>query len=89
MSVTGIELWFNSNDHLPPHFHAERLGDWQIKVHFMRVQSEMVEVVYTARPRHPTKGELKELLLQAETHRVALLKEFDRKVNVKGPGSKR
>lgn len=89
VSVNGIELWFNSNDHLPPHFHGERLGDWEIKVHFMRARSEMVEVVYTTRPRHPTKRELKELLLQSEKLRVALLKEFEDKVNVKAPGAKR
>ncbi len=23
-SVAGLELWFNSSDHLPPHFHARR-----------------------------------------------------------------
>ena len=87
--MTGLALWFNSNDHLPPHFHAERLGDWEIKVHFMRVRSEMVELVYTARPRHPTKRELRDLLLQSERHRVDLLKEFEDKVNVKSPGSRR
>jgi hypothetical protein len=89
LSVKGTELWFNSNDHLLPHFQSERLGDWEIKVHFMRARSEMVEVVYTTRPRHPTKRELKELLLQSEKLRVALLKEFEDKVNVKGPGARR
>ena len=89
VSVNGIELWFNSNDHLPPHFHAERLGDWEVKVHFMRDRSEMVEVVYTARPRHPSKRELRTLLEQSETHRVALLEEFEAKVNIKGPGAER
>lgn len=23
----GVELWFNSSDHLPPHFHASRVED--------------------------------------------------------------
>jgi hypothetical protein len=48
----------------------------------------MVEVVYTARPRHPSKRELRALLEQSETHRVALLEEFEAKVNVKGRGAK-
>jgi len=82
-------LWFNSNDHLPPHFHAERAGDWQVKVYFMRTKAEMVEVVYATRAKHPTQRELRDLLVQSETHRVALLKEFEAKVNVKGPGAKR
>ena len=87
--VNGLELWFNSNDHLPPHFHAEKLGEWEVKVHFMRDRSEMIEVVYTCHPRHPTKRGLKALLQQSETHRVALLLEFEAKVNVRSPGSQR
>ena len=26
ISLTGLVLWFNSNDHRPPHFHAEHQG---------------------------------------------------------------
>ncbi|MEY4582270.1 MAG: hypothetical protein RL701_6973 [Pseudomonadota bacterium] len=89
VSVNGIELWFNSNDHLPPHFHAELSGDWHVKVHFMRDRSEMIEVVYTSRPRQPRGRDLKELLQQAEAHRVPLLREFEAKVSVKVPGAKR
>lgn len=89
VSVSGLELWFNSNDRLPPHFHAERAGDWEVKVHFMRDRSEMIEVVYTCRSGHPTKKELKALLERSERHRVSLLEEFEAKVNVKGPGTKR
>jgi hypothetical protein len=84
-TVAGLDLWFNSDDHLPPHFHAEKPGDWEVKVHFMRERSSMWEVVYN-RPRHPTKGELKNLLKQAEAHRADLLREWETKVNVKTPG---
>jgi hypothetical protein len=31
-SVAGLELFFNSLDHLPPHFHARRPGEWEIRV---------------------------------------------------------
>jgi hypothetical protein len=51
----------------------------------MRERSSMWEVVYN-RPRHPTKGELKNLLKQAEAHRADLLREWETKVNVKTPG---
>jgi len=88
-SVVGLELWFNSDDHLPPHFHAEKAGEWQVRVHFMRDREEMIALVYTRSPRHPTKGELKVLLREAERNRVALLKEWEAKVNVKSPGSTR
>ena len=28
MAQEGLELFFNSSDHLEPHFHAERAGEW-------------------------------------------------------------
>lgn len=31
-AVPGVELWFNSSDHLPPHFHASRVGEWEVRV---------------------------------------------------------
>lgn len=34
-SLSGIELWFWSNDHAPPHFHACRVDEWEIVVRFM------------------------------------------------------
>ena len=68
-AVIGLELWFNSDDHLPPHFHAEKAGEWQVRVHFLRERTEMIAVVYTRHPRHPTKGELKALLREAEKPR--------------------
>ena len=58
-------------------------------MHFLRERTEMIAVVYTRHPRHPTKGELKALLREAEKHRVPLLKEWEVKVNVKSPGSAR
>ena len=29
-AVPGVELWFNSSDHLPPHFHASQVGEWEV-----------------------------------------------------------
>ena len=46
LAVAGIELWFNSNDHLPPHFHAEKSCDWEVRVFFLREPKDMFEVVY-------------------------------------------
>jgi hypothetical protein len=36
IEVAGLNLWFNSNDHLPPHFHASKLGEWEIRIYFLR-----------------------------------------------------
>jgi hypothetical protein len=67
---------------LPPHFHAERADEWEVRVRFLRKRSEMKEIVY-GRPRQ---SELKKLLEQAEAHREELLREWEAKVNVKTPG---
>jgi hypothetical protein len=29
-SVAGLVLRFYSNDHMPPHFHAEKPGRWEV-----------------------------------------------------------
>jgi hypothetical protein len=32
--IPGVYCWFWSNDHDPPHFHAKREGEWEIRVRF-------------------------------------------------------
>jgi hypothetical protein len=34
-SIAGMKLWFYSNDHEPPHFHAKRNGEWEMRVKFL------------------------------------------------------
>ena len=34
-TLEGLELWFNSSDHLPPHVHIKRRGKWEIRVFFL------------------------------------------------------
>src|ERR1700704_3915957 len=46
-AIDGIETWFFSNEHLPPHFHAKRKGQWEVRVHFLEYStSEMFQVVW-------------------------------------------
>ena len=33
--IVGLDLWFNSSDHLPPHLHATKLGQWEIRVYLL------------------------------------------------------
>jgi len=87
--VAGIELWFNSNDHLPPHFHAEKPREWEVRVFFLRGAQEMFEVVYSNRRRRPSKSDVKEISQQAESHRAELLEQWERVVDVKTPGPER
>lgn len=87
--VSGLELWFNSDDHLPPHFHAEKPGRWEVRVLFLRDPAEMFDIVW---PKFgsgkPSRRDLRELGKLAEERRLALLDEWHAKVNVKAPGSR-
>lgn len=80
--VAGLELWFNSHDHLPPHFHAERPGEWQVRVFFLREGDEMFEVVYSTRANRPSRADVKVLARESTGHRVALLAAWERVVLV-------
>ena len=42
-----MKLWFYSNDHEPPHFHAKRRGQWEFKVLFLEAAEDMFEKTST------------------------------------------
>jgi hypothetical protein len=42
-SAPGLKLWFYSNDHEPPHFHAKHTGQWEVKVYFLEDADRMFE----------------------------------------------
>lgn len=83
-SVAGLVLRFYSNDHTPPHFHAEKLGHWEVRLLFRRDPTQMIEFVTKKKPRP---AELKELKRLAELHRIALLVEWEAKVSITTPGA--
>lgn len=80
--LPGVELRFFSDDHLPPHFHAESPGKWACKVYFRRPPDRMIEVVYG---RIPAKTR-KRLCTLAEKRRAALYAEWESTVDVSDPG---
>jgi hypothetical protein len=88
-AVAGVELWFNSNDHLPPHFHAEKVREWQVRVFFIEGARGMFEVVYSNRKNRPSKSDLKEIVQLTEAHRAELLAQWEVAVDVKTPGPER
>ena len=87
--LPGLELWFNSNDHRPPHFHVEKPGEWEVIVRFLRARSEMCEVRWSSRQGAPSKADLGAIAKTAEAHRRALLVEWETKVRVSDPGPER
>src|SRR5262245_56790306 len=82
--VPGLGLWFNSNDHLPPHFPAEMAGAWEVIVRFLRPPSEMIKIVWST--RRVSRKKLQRLTRAAARHRAALLREWEKKVLRKTPG---
>jgi hypothetical protein len=85
ISIAGLDLWFNSSDHLPPHFHARRPGQWEIRVFFL--QCVEGQLVFTMKwPRHGARISGKDqraLLTESLAHRAELLAEWEEKVVTK------
>jgi hypothetical protein len=81
----GLDLWFNSNDHLAEHFHAEKSGAWEVRVFFLRDEEEMFELKWTRTPRRPSQRDLRELAKLVSKHRPELLEEWESKVNQTSP----
>jgi hypothetical protein len=74
----GLELFFNSLDHLAPHFHAERPGEWEARVFFLNPEDSMIEVKWWS--KKPRKKTLRKLCAAAAQAREALLLEWEEKV---------
>lgn len=84
VAIAGLEIWFNSKDHLPPHFHAEKKDEWEVRVMFMRDPPE-IEFAWGSAPSGRDK---KELLAAASKFRLELFDEWEKAVCVKEPGAK-
>jgi hypothetical protein len=78
--IEGIDCWFYSQDHRPPHFHAKKRGEWHFKVWFLRSEGTMLERAKGPQGRITIRD--KRLLQKmAALHRAELLKEWEQKVN--------
>jgi hypothetical protein len=86
LAQAGLELFFNSLDHLAPHFHAERTGEWEVRVFFLNDEDHMIELKWGKKPSPKI---LRELRAGAAKARLALLEEWEQKVNVTTPGKER
>jgi hypothetical protein len=75
--VDGLKLWFWSDDHEPPHFHAKKTGEWEIKIKFLLRPSKMAEVKW-AKKRVSAKL-LKNLCKLAAENRAILLREWEQR----------
>lgn len=74
-NIDGLKLWFWSDDHDPPHFHAKRSGEWEVKVQFLLDSSEMIVEVWAN--KKPSRKTLREITSLAEAHRAKLLEQWE------------
>ena len=77
--IQGLDLWFNSSDHLPPHFHVGKVGEYELRIYFLLCTDQHLE--YDRKwGKEPTRKSLETLRDLAIQNRVALLDEWERKV---------
>lgn len=79
IEVQGLSLWFNSNDHLPPHFHANKTGEWDIRIYFLSCSEDLLDfdIKWGKRPSGKIQRELLAMVLE---NRTALFMEWEQKV---------
>jgi hypothetical protein len=82
-TIPGVDCWFYSHEHRPPHFHARRKGQWHVRVFFLMPESGMIEQVQGHASRM-TKADRKALCEMAALHRAELLGEWEQKVYCDG-----
>ncbi len=82
ITVDGLDLWFNSSDHLPPHFHARRPGEWEIRVYFLECTEDHLQydVKWPPQFNEIPKKYMKDLLIAITGNRDRLYEEYERKV---------
>ena len=78
-TITGVDCWFYSHEHRPPHFHARRKGQWHVRVFFQMPESDMIEPVKSHTGRM-TRADREALCQRAASHRAQLLGEWEEKV---------
>jgi Domain of unknown function (DUF4160) len=74
-SIDGVRLWFWPNDHDPPHFHAQRAGDWEIRVNFLESSDRMFDVKWSN--KRLSGADRKLLEANITQFRVELLQEWE------------
>lgn len=78
--IAGLECWFWSNDHNPPHFHVKREGEWELKVNFLENDDEkMFGLEWGDLPKSKVRKGIKTLVI---ANRPALLVEWAAKVKL-------
>jgi hypothetical protein len=78
--LEGLDLWFNSSDHLPPHLHARRRGEWEIRVYFLLCTDDELAFDCKWAKKYPSAKVLARIRKAVVECRVELLREWEQKV---------
>jgi len=77
-SVDGLVMWFWSEDHLPPHFHVKKTGEWEITVSIL--QTTEGALAFESKWGSGPSGRLQvQLARNVVENRDALYREWSRK----------
>jgi hypothetical protein len=77
--IEGLRVWFNSNDHLPPHIHVTKTGDWEIRIYFLRCNRGHLDFDRKW-GKGPSRKLLELILALVLEKRTVLLEEWELKV---------
>ncbi len=77
-SLPGIRCWFYSNDHDPPHFHAKKDGEWEVRVFFLEGRDSILQEKWKWNRTAMRNDLRRDLIRLATEYRQELLKEWEK-----------
>lgn len=79
LQLAGLDCWFNSSDHLPPHYHVGKRGEWEIRIYVRTTTASDLDydVKWGKAPAARVLREIRDLTVEK---RVELLEEWEKKV---------
>jgi hypothetical protein len=83
IAISGLEMWFWSDDHPVPHFHVKKAGEWEIRVNILETQERQLsyELKWGRGPNGKLQGTLASLVAK---NKDALYKEWSDKTGAEG-----
>lgn len=82
IAFDGFDLWYNSSDHMPPHFHVSKAGHWEIRVRILSTTRDVLDWEYKWQKKQPgpSAKDLKAFRRAVCASRDKLLAEWQQKV---------
>ena len=81
--LAGMDVWFNSSDHEPPHFHVRKPDTWEIRVFFGACKHGKLafNLKFPPSGSGPSGKEQRKILSLVLQHRETLYAEWEAKVD--------